>query len=168
MITAYLKNILIFIAAVMLQVFVLDNINLGGYLNPYFYVIFLLLLPFETPKWAVLILAFFLGFTIDIFNHTYGMHAAASVFMGFLRPFALKAFSPREGYDTGTFPRIAYYGFYWFVKYAVLLIVAHHFLLFTIEVFRFDEFFHTFIRIISSSILTALFVVASQFFVFRS
>ena len=167
MITVYLNNIFRFIIVLLIQILIFDNIRLGGYLNPYFYVIFILLLPFETPKWALLVVAFFLGFTIDVFYNTFGMHAASTVLMAFSRPFILKSFSPRDGYETGTFPRIYYYGLKWFLKYSLLLVLIHHSFLFILEIFRFGEFLHTFIRIIASTLLTTLLVVVSQYFIFR-
>jgi rod shape-determining protein MreD len=167
MIHSYIKHIIILITAVILQVLIFDNIRLGGYINPYFYLIFILVLPFETPRWLLLLSAFLLGFIIDVFNDSYGMHSAASVFLAFLRPFVLRIFSPREGYDNGTLPRISYYGTAWFVKYAAVLVFSHHFLLFMLEIFRFDGFAYAIIRIILSSFITTSIVVASQFFIFR-
>ncbi len=167
MIALYIHNIIRFVLVILIQIFVFDNIRLGGYLNPYFYVIFILLLPFETPKWILLVTGFFLGFCVDIFYNTYGMHAASTVLMAFFRPLILKAFSPRDGYETGTFPRIFYFGLEWFLKYSLLLILIHHSFLFFIEVFRFAEFFHTFTRVTGSTLLTTFLVVISQYFIFR-
>ncbi len=167
MIRIYLRSILRFFTLILLQVLLLDNIQMGGYLSPYFYVIFILLLPFETPKWLLLSLAFIMGLSIDLFNGTPGMHAAASVFMAFLRPFTLKNFSPRDGYETGSFPRIHFYGIEWFTKYAIILVLSHHFFLFFIEAFRFSDIFFTMGRIILNTILTSILIVLSQFFIFR-
>ena len=163
MINIYTRNIIIFVIAVLLQVFVLENINLGGYLNPYFYVVFILLLPFETPGWGLLTSAFLIGFIIDAFLNTFGMHTAATVFMAFLRPLTLKALSPKDGYDKGTLPGIFYFGFPWFLKYALILVFMHHLMLFYIEVFRFSGFLLTFLRVIMSTILTLGIIVVSQF-----
>jgi rod shape-determining protein MreD len=167
MIRIYIRNIVRFFTVILLQVLLLDNVQMGGYLNPYFYVIFIILLPFEVPNWLLLSLAFLLGLSIDFFNGTPGMHAAASVFMAFVRPFILKNFSPRDGYESGTFPGIHYYGIEWFTKYAVILILAHHFFLFFIEAFRFSDILFTLTRIILSTILTSVIIVLSQFFIYR-
>ncbi len=167
MIRIYVRNILSFFVLILLQVLLLDNIQLGGYLNPYFYVIFIILMPFQTPRWMLIILAFFLGLSIDLFNGTPGMHAAATVFMAFARPFVLKNFSPREGYESGSFPRIHYYGIEWFTKYALILVLSHHLFLFFIETFHFSDLFFTLGRIISNTILTSLIIVLSQFFIYR-
>jgi len=167
MISIYLKNIAIFFTVILLQVLVLDNIQLSGYLSPYFYVIFILLLRFEAPKWLLLSLAFLLGLSVDLFNGTPGMHAAASVFMAFMRPFTLENFSPRDGYESGTFPRIHYYGIEWFTKYTLILVLSHHFFLFFIEAFRFSDILFTLVRIVLSTILSSILIVLSQFFIYR-
>ena len=119
MIRIYIRNIIRFFTVILLQILIFNNIEVSGYLNPYFYVIFILLLPFEVPGWLLLSTAFALGFTMDMFMSTPGMHASATVFMAFLRPFVLKNFSPRDGYEPGTFPRVHYYGINWFAKYTL-------------------------------------------------
>jgi rod shape-determining protein MreD len=167
MIRIYIRNVIIFFTSILIQVLLLDYIQLGGYLNPYFYIIFILLLPFETPGWLLLFSAFLLGFSVDLFNGTPGMHAAASVFMAFVRPFVLKNFSSRDGYESGTFPRAHFYGIEWFAKYTVFLVLSHHFFLFFIEAFHFSDIFFTLGRIILSTILTSLIIILSQFFIFR-
>lgn len=167
MINIYIRNILRFITVILIQVLILDHIQLGGYMNPYFYVIFIVLLPFETPRWLLLTLAFMLGLCIDLFNGTPGMHAAASVFMAFVRPFILSNFSPRDGYESGTFPRVHYYGLDWFTKYALILVLAHHFFLFFTESLHFSDLFFNLLRIILSTLLTTVIIVLSQFFIYR-
>lgn len=167
MIKIYLRNIIRFAAVVLIQVLVFDNIELSGYINPYIYIIFIILLPFETPNWLLLTLAFLLGLSIDMFSMTYGMHASATVFAAFLRPFVLKNFSPRDGYEPGTFPRVAYYGFNWFAKYALILIFAHHFFLFFIEIFRISDVLFILSKTLLSGIVSAFFIIISQYFIDR-
>jgi len=152
-------NIARFIILVLLQVLVFNRINLGGYLNPYIYVMFILLLPFETPKWLLLISAFFLGLGVDLFSGTIGMHAAASTFMAFMRPTASRVISSKREYETGIQPGINDLGMLWFVSYTLLLVFLHHLLYFYLEVFRFDEFFSTLWRVILSTLLTSFLII---------
>lgn len=161
------RNLFRIIILVVFQVSVLNNIQFSGFVNPYFYVLFILLLPFETPGWLLLSLAFVLGITIDLFSNTPGLHASATVFMAFLRPLVLDYFAPRDGYVPGTFPRIYYYGFGWFFQYSAILILGHHFFLFYMEVFQLSDFLLTFKRVVYSSIFTLFLVIISQFFIFR-
>ena len=161
------RNILRFIILVLFQVLLLNNIQFSGYVNPFMYVLFILLLPFETPRWLLLLSGFLLGLSIDIFSNTLGLHASASVFMAFLRPYVLQVISPRDGYESGTFPRVFYYGLTWFLNYAVILVVMHHLFLFYFEVFRFSEFFRTLLRVILSSSFSIVIIVLSQYIVYR-
>jgi hypothetical protein len=167
MIKLVLRNITRFILLVLVQILIINNIQVSGFIVPYIYILFVLLLPFETPKWVLLVTAFALGLSVDLFTQTPGMHAAATVFMAFVRPFVLETSAPRDGYEAGTFPRLHYYGFQWFLQYTVILVLAHHFVLFYIEVFRFSEFFSTFLRVLLSSFFSVILIMLSQYFIYR-
>jgi hypothetical protein len=157
------KHIGNFIFLILLQILVLNNIEFSGYINPYLYILFIILLPFETPNWMLLVSAFMLGLCVDFFSHTLGMHTFSTVLIAFLRPFILKFIAPREGYEAGSRPNANFLGFEWFMKYAIILVVVHHFSLFYIEVFKFHQFFATLLRVILSSIFTLLLIALSQF-----
>lgn len=167
MIQVFPRNILRFIILVLFQLLVLNNIQISGYINPYMYVLFILLMPFETPGWLLLTSAFLLGLVMDLFTYTPGMHTISTLFMAFLRPYVLRIIAPHDGYEPGSFPRVFYYGIDWFVKYAAILILFHHLVLFYIEVFRFTDFFATLLRVILSSLVSLVFIVLSQYVIFR-
>ncbi len=161
------KYLLYFVVLIMAQLLVFNNIEFSGYINPYVYVLFILLLPFTTPGLVLLFSAFSLGLVIDLFMGTPGVHSSASVLMAFSRPSVMALFSPREGYQSGTYPRLSQFGFEWFAKYTVMLVLIHHFALFYLEVFTLNYFFSTFFRAFLSSVLTSLIIILSQYFVFR-
>lgn len=161
------QYIIQFIVLVLLQVLIFNNIELGSFICPYIYILFILLLPFETPGWLLLLLGFSLGLSVDIFSESLGMHTMATTLMAYLRPGVLTAISPREGYEKGSVPRIHYYGIRWFVQYALLLTLTHHALLFLTEIFRVHDFFGILLRIILSTLFSVLFLLISQFFIFR-
>jgi rod shape-determining protein MreD len=167
MIKSFGKYIIRFLILVLLQVLVFNNIQVSGFINPYFYILFILLLPFETPKWSLPLIGFLLGLSIDLFTQTTGIHASATVLMAFARPYVLSLISPREGYEPGSYPRLYYYGLEWFLKYSVILICIHHFFLFYVEIFRISDFFATFLRATLSSVFSIIFIVLSQYFIFR-
>jgi rod shape-determining protein MreD len=167
MINFIYKNISRFIILVLIQILILNNIQFSVYVNPFIYILFILLMPFETPNWLILLSGFLLGMTIDLFSNTIGMHASATVFMAFLRPYVLKLLEPREGYEPGTFPRLYYFGFSWFLSYSVILVSFHHLFLFYIEVFRFADFFSTLIRVIFSTLFSMVIIILSQYFIYR-
>ena len=163
MLNEIIKNIIRFILLILVQVLIIKNIELGRFINPFIYVLFIIVLPFETPKWLLLLSAFVLGISIDMFYDTAGMHAAATVFMAYIRPGVLKLFSPRDGYEFGTQPTVQYLGVPWFLSYSGILISLHHLVLFYTEIFRFSEFFSTFFRVIISSIVTIILVTIIQY-----
>lgn len=163
MITDILVLLLRFVVLVGLQVTILNNIQLSGYINPYLYILFILLFPVKFPKVPAMIIAFMLGLTIDMFTNTIGIHAAASVFMAYARPFVLKVFSPRDGYETDASPNIKDLGLQWWLAYSSVMVLIHHFALFYMEAFRFSEFFNTFVRILLSSVTTLFLILITQF-----
>ena len=154
MIIKILKNALRFVFLVLLQVWVLNHVQWNGYINPYIYILFILMLPLDTPAWLVMVLAFLMGVTLDMFSDTGGIHAAASVFTAFARPGVLRLLSPRDGYESETAISAWSLGFKWFLAYTSILVLLHHLVYFYLEVFRFDEFFMTFVKALLNALVT--------------
>jgi rod shape-determining protein MreD len=158
-----IHNIFRFLILVGIQVFVLNNVRIDGYINPQLYILFVLLLPSQTPGWLLLISSFFLGLSIDMFTHTPGMHAAASVFMAFCRPGVIRLLTGPRPIEPDMQPGIKDMGFKWFLFYALILTLFHHLLLFYIEIFRFSEFFQTLYRALLSTLVTLLLILLVGF-----
>jgi len=158
----------IFILLILFQGLILNNIELGGYIVPFLYVLFILGLPFETPNWMVLIFGFILGIAIDSFSSTLGMHTSAAVFMAFCRAYLLKIVEPRGGYEFNTKPTVQSMGIMWYLLYASILVFLHHIFLFYVESFKFTQFFYTFGRAIASTFFTMVLVVIVQLFNYKS
>lgn len=152
-----------FILLVLMQVLIIQNINLTGYVILLPYVMAIILLPFETNKALVLFASFLLGVCVDYFYDSSGLHATACTVMGFSRYYVLKYIAPREGYDVGVRPTVEDMGLEWFLRYAGTLVLIHHFCLFYLEIFRFSEFFSTLLRVILSSTGTLLLIYLIQF-----
>ncbi|MCX6301166.1 MAG: rod shape-determining protein MreD [Bacteroidia bacterium] len=163
MINSILRYGLIFFLLILLQILLFNNIEFSGYVNPYVYIMFILLLPVEIPSWLLLILSFFTGLVIDIFCGSPGMHTSATVLAGFVRPYVLRLISPRDGYEPGTDPSMMIYGFRWFLFYTLIIVFIHHFTLFYLEVFRFTDFFLTLLRVILSSLFSIAFILLLEY-----
>lgn len=163
MINDIIKNSIRFILLVLLQVLIVQNIRLGPFIILYPYVLFIIILPFDTPKTIVLLGAFVTGLIIDTFYDTAGLHAATCTIIGFARYYLLKALAPRDGYEAGMSPTYESMGSVWFITFTGILIFIHHTFLFYLEVFGFNEFFTTLLRVFLSSIGTFLFVFIIQF-----
>ena len=157
----YLFN---FVILILLQVLLLNNLQFSGYVNPYLYILFIITLPFSTPKWLLLVLGFITGLIIDIFMNTLGLHASATVFMAFLRPFILSSFSPRDGYEVGTRPVPSDYGFGWFFKYMVIMVATHHLFYFFVEAFDKELFLSTLTKSLISIVVSVVFILIAMLF----
>lgn len=164
MINNIFRYVLFFIVIILLQVLFFNNIQFSGYVNPYVYIMFILLLPVEISSWLLLIICFFTGLTIDIFTGSPGMHTSATVIAGFVRPYVLRLISPRDGYEAGSLPSMLIYGFRWFFIYSLTIILIHHLFLFYLEVFRLSEFFRTMLRVLLSSVFTLGFILLGEFY----
>ena len=152
---------------VLLQVLLLNHIQFSGYVNPYMYILFILLLPFDIPKYLLLILGFSLGINIDIFTNTPGIHASATTFMAFTRPYVINLISSRDVLEMNVPPRIQALGLPWFLRYSIILVFLHHFFLFYIEVFTFNGFIFTSLRVLLSSIFTITLIILSQYLIYK-
>ena len=127
---------------------------------PLIYPLFILLLPFETPVWLMLIIGLFTGLTVDTLMNTGGMHAAAAVFMAYLRPNVLTALLPRSLTDyPGQSPNVKNMGWPPFLTYAAFLIVLHHAVYFTVELWTFSNFLMLLLKIAASAVTSMLFVI---------
>lgn len=164
MINSILRYGLIIVLLILLQILVLNNIQFSGFVNPYVYIMFILLLPSATPAWLVLIISFLTGLTIDLFTGSPGMHASATLLAGFSRPFVLRFIAPRDGYESGSDLSMAAYGLRWFFIYAATIVLIHHTALFFLEVFRFTDFFRTIFRILVSSLFTIGFILLIEYY----
>src|ERR1700749_3576567 len=147
-------NIIRFFVLVFMQVFLLKNITLYNLSTPYLYILFILLLPFETPNLLLFALAFILGLTIDAFYDTPGLHTAACVLLAFVRILFISITVQKDGFDNEPEPTLSMMGFRWFLTYALTLTFIYHFFLFNLEVFRFSEIPYTLSRFVLSSIFT--------------
>jgi len=168
MIREVVVNLFRFVLLIFLQLFVLNNIQFSGFVNPYLYVMFILLLPFEISGWFMLVLAFFLGLVIDVASDTIGYHTIATVLMAYMRYHLLRLIAPHDGYELGMSPTISSLGFSWFFKYSVILALAHHFVLFWVESFHFEDLFPATLRALASSVFTILLIIIYQFLTIRS
>lgn len=130
-------HILRFVGLLFLQVLVVDNIRFGYYIHPYVYVLFIFLLPFNIPRWQLLLLGFISGFAIDLFNGTPGLNAAATVLMAFVRPFVINAMTRRKDINPNDEPSLVSMGVNWFGIYSIILLTIHNITLFMLEAFSF-------------------------------
>jgi rod shape-determining protein MreD len=161
-----IKYGVMFIFLVLIQILILNQIQFSGYVNPYMYILFVMLLPLSSPPYVVMISGFLIGLTIDIFSDSMGLHSAATVFIAYIRPFVIRSIAGTED-EMSDYPGLKQNKFLWFLYYSSIMVVLHHFILFYLEVFTFSYFFQTLYRVVLSSLFSIFIIVLSQFLIFR-
>jgi hypothetical protein len=161
------KNSIRFVIFVLLQALVFNQIEIGFGIHLMVQPLFIMLLPFETGIFTLMILGFFLGLIIDIFSNTYGLHASSLLIMAYLRPIIFKFYGPREGYDPLKEPSIFDMGSRWFLFVFGYLLLIHHFWYFLVEIFRFDQFLLILQKTIFSVIISYLLCIVLQTFIIK-
>jgi len=162
MINSIIRYFVTAIVLLLLQLLLFNNIQFSGYINPYVYIMIILLLPPAMPSWLILVISFLTGLIVDLFMGSPGMHASATLLAGFSRPFVLRLIAPRDGYDTASDLSMAVYGFRWYLVYSAIIVIIHHTALFYLEVFGFSGFFRTLLRVILSSVFTLAFILLAE------
>ncbi|GER58178.1 rod shape-determining protein MreD [Patiriisocius marinus] len=131
----------------------LNNINFLGYINPYLYILFILIFPFTGNKSLLIGLSFLLGLSIDFFSDSGGVHAAASVFIAYLRPFLLK-FSFGVSYEYNAI-KLSKVTFSERLIYISLMVILHHLVLFSLEIFSVSRI----LLILKSTLFSGIFSI---------
>lgn len=144
-----------FIVLVLAQVLVFNNIHLFGYINPYVYLLFIMLFPIrKETRGLFLFVSFLMGLTIDLFSDSGGIHAASSLITAYIRPVIVRfAFGNTYEYQT---LKIANTVIGQRVVYLSALILTHHFILFSLEIFSFTGLFTIITKTLLTAILTLL------------
>ena len=156
--------IFLFISLALLQIFVLNNILLLGYINPSIYIAFIFFYPLKKERILFLTLAFLLGLTIDIFSDSGGINAFATLFIAFIRLFFVRLIFKKTELDYLLF-KIQDEAFGKVFNYVVILTLIHHFILFSLASFSFSNFTEIIINTLFSSAFTlVLFFLGSYIF----
>ena len=164
-----LNNIIRILFLIFLQVLVVNRMQLfDGLLLPWIYIFGILMLPFETPRWLTLFIAFAVGFILDYFTGPMGLHTSACLVLGYMQPVVQRLLSPREGYEVTQRPTIQRMGLRWYITYAATLTLFHHAWLFFLEVLRFSDFFYQLVHILFSTLGTMVLMIIGQYLIFTS
>ena len=152
-----------FFLYLLVQVVLLKNVVLFQTAVCFLYVAYLLLLPVDSTPMVLLTLGFIMGFVIDIFYDSLGLHAFSCIFIMYIRNYWLNLITPQGGYDSNVTPSLAMNGIQWFLVYSMPLIFIHHALLFYTEAGGFDLFCLTLWKVLFSTLFTTLVIVITQY-----
>ena len=142
-------------ALVLAQALVFNYIHLFGYATVLLYVYFVVMFPRNYPRWAILLWSFFLGLSADLFTNTPGMAAASLTLVGFLQPYLLELFLPREAPEKLK-SAMSTLGATKFFLLALILVWVYCLLFFTIESFVFFNWLQWLYNVVGTTALTVL------------
>ena len=156
-------NIIRFVVLVTAQVLLVNHIRLGGYVHPYIYLIFVMLLPLNTQGRQLLLSGFGIGLVIDLFMGTLGMHAGATTLMAFCRPAIVRIVSGSQKLEMNREPNINQLGFPWFLRYTFVMVLVHNFTYFMLEGFSFHLVGQALLRILISVPVSVFLIIVIMY-----
>lgn len=142
----------------MAQVLIFSNINFSSLVNPYIFPLFVLLLPFETPRLLLMVIGLLAGLSLDVFLGSTGMHAAACLALGYFRPFLINIITPK-GTEFEISPNIHAQGLPWFIIYLGISVLLYLSFFFIVEAGTFYNFALLLVKIVLSTITSVTFMV---------
>lgn len=161
------RNILRILILILAQGLIFGQLPFGFGIHPMIYPLAIILLPFDTrPVW-LLVIAFFIGLSVDFFMNTFGLHASAAVIVAFIRPSIFRRFAPRDDYDLLKEPTASEWGYLWSIKVSASIIVIHHLWFFTLEYFKFSAWKEIITSTVLSSIISLIIFILLQVFFFK-
>ncbi|WP_445453879.1 rod shape-determining protein MreD [Flavobacterium sp. 25HG05S-40] len=152
--SALLANIARFVLLLLAQVLIFNRIDLFGFINPFPYILFIILYPVNGNKSGLLAASFFLGLLMDMFWNSGGVHAAACLILAYFRPAIFKfSFGLSYEYQTVKLNDVLSPERFSFLLIAVVL---HHFVLFVLEVFKISFLWEIVMRTLLSTVFTLI------------
>ena len=154
--------IILFILVVLAQGLLFDQFEPGWGIHIMIYPMFILLLPFETRPIYLLFYAFLLGLAIDTFTNSFGLHTSSALVLAYFRPQLYALLESRDGYDVGKIATFSDMKRSWFFRAYGFGLLIHHLFFFTLEMFKFSDFFFIIQKTIFSVIASFLMILFIQ------
>lgn len=149
-----INSIIRFVVLILAQVLIFNHINFAGTVNPYPYILFILLYPVNNNRVLFIFLSFMLGLIVDLFSDSGGVHAAACLTIAFVRPPVLKfAFGMIYEHQHIKFNNTEFGNR---TIYFLILIIIHHLILFSLEIFNISNILLILKNTLFSSVFTLI------------
>jgi hypothetical protein len=156
----FLKNMIRFIAFLLVQVYVLNQIEpLHRFIVPYLYFLFILWLPFSISRIWLMIIGFVTGLSLDYFTTTPGLHAAACVLIAYVRPFLINILMPKDTADFN-YREPSPKAMQWtpYAVYVFILTLLHHGYMVFLEWMSVGSFWGFIIKVIATTGVSILLI----------
>lgn len=161
------RNIGRFALLMALQLLVLNYTYLGGYVMPMLYVLFILMLPTDTGRIPMLLIAFGTGLLVDVMTGMLGFHSLACTTLAMMRIWFADRILTRGEPVTIKRPSIYSVTPQYFITYLLLMLGIFYLVFYTTELFGFRGFGDVLLATICSTLVTALLAVVYQLIFIR-
>ena len=146
------------IVIVLLQVLLFNHLQIAGWGFPMVYVLILMNLPANTPRWAEMLIGAVLGLIFDVFNTSLGVNMAACVAFTFIRPIILAHLVQDLERVKGEV-YIRSIGTIEYIRTLVFLTVLHHLIVFSLEAWSLHNWWMVIIQTLISSLMTLTIII---------
>lgn len=154
----WIKQIVCALVVVLLQVLLFDHLQIAGWGYPMVYILFLMNLPVQVPRWAEMLIGACVGLVMDIWNSTLGVNMAACIAFSFLRPiFLTNIVQDLERVKGEVCSRSI--GRSEYIRSMMILTVVHHLMVFSLEAWSLQNWWMILLQTLISSALTILIII---------
>ena len=150
-----------FVVLFLVQVLILNHIHLFQVATPLLYVYFVVTFHRGMPKWIILAWSFGLGLVIDMFSNTPGLAAGSMTLIGFIQPYLLERLIPRDSAENLK-ASASTLGVSKFVTLCLILVGLYCLVFFALEAFSFFNWQLWLLRVVSSTVVTIVLIVAVE------
>jgi len=155
-----------YIVVMFLQVLLFNRLQLAGVCHPYVYILCLLMMPVKLPHSIDLLIGAAVGFVMDVFCNSLGIHMAACTLIMLLRPNMLglivndkDRLNEEISIHSVGIPAMA--------RYTALLVVIHHLTVFLIASWTWTHVGFVLLETLVSSLLTIALILGYNFIKYR-
>ncbi len=152
------KQIGRYLLIMVLQVLLFDQLQLWGACHPYIYVLCLLMMPITLPHNVDMLIGAFVGFIMDIFCNSLGVHMAACILLMYIRPYLIGVIvNDKDRLNEQI--SLHSIGMEALLKYTVIMVLIHHLTVFSLAAWSWSHMGFVLLETIVSSTITILLVI---------
>lgn len=151
-----------FVLLMAVQLLVLNQVYLGGYVMPMLYVLFLLMLPTGMKRIPLLLIAFGTGLCVDMMSNALGFHALACTVVAMVRIWFGDRILTRGESTVVETPSIYSVTPQYFVSYLMLMLGIFYSVFYGAELFGARGFWRMLWAVVCSTVVTTALAVFYQ------
>ncbi len=164
---SWFKHTITFIILYLIQLLLLNKITLFGFVTPMIYIMFIMCLPFNSPKWLLVLLGFTSGLIMDCFTGALGFHALSMLVIAFLRPAIIHIIPYNGKKEEHLQPIFHDMKGLWYLQYAFCITFIHHFIYYMVDSMSMAHFGHTLWVILVNTLFTIICIYIAQMLFYK-